>query len=987
MKNNTPPFIPLIIGSVLIILGTLFTACGRIDSISNTDWKNMFKSEMDLKKSNLAPYEPKIIQPPLIQFIVDEKDSLNVAYSKHVEKIADYTKLPFQKIELADWNFHPTINKSTRVLCFLETKNIKTSTIDTILQFVAKGGTLFFAQAITDVRFGYLAGIKTTGDLETDITSKGIHFTTPFLPNLNGKSIKTDLTHFGLTQNNFSSAVSVLATASDNPKLPIVIENKIGKGKIIYFNSTIYLDKEDRGFLFSFVLSGLEGIPYPIANTSTIFLDDFPAPLFDEKLEPIASEMNMHTADFVTKVWWPDIKFLSRKYNISLTAIPCFDYENTTSPPFDFTQWDSRKIKSDTSIEATSTWLMKDCLKNGNELGFHGYNHVSFEIKGWEKDYIPIALNAVQKKWVINDFGDLPHSYVPPSNVIDKMVVGQLRKGMPSLQFMCSLYSGEKVEGGDREFDFEPYDATLFDYPRLTAGFYMDEDKKFSQQSMYLYTGIWTHFIHPDDIYQINSASNKSKGNFDLRNYKNLGWRTTKGKKGGMFYEFDNYLKEITELFPKIRFLNANTAGNIVYNWRASSFKHTEIANNYTVERVNQENTNGQYWFLYASQANVPSIDQQLKNQKAIFSKTVFQKGFLYTILTPKGKLSIQNIAQREALSKGELVSEMSKLKKNYSNYLIAFKKNYNYINGYSLNDNKVKGGQEMVALKNKVLLDAVIDYPTWDKFSTQMSWTNKAGEVWKMLKDKCEKDPLPSNIMYAQELDKTIGYPDEVIQEYWLSKQIALFPKNTVLLNSYINAFNTSENFKKITKAYQNLIKVDTSNAAYLRYMEHLLAYEPKLALTTVENVDPNENLRPLAESITWLFADNNYFKKAYDWSEFTDKIDFKSKLYWLEVLKEYDTLETQYLIYTSQNPNDYQIRAEMSRIYYDMDRFKDSWVLANSLPISPEKDTLQIMLNADILNVDPSLQKDLLKHYPELFVPEIKSKIIKENHLKKDN
>lgn len=988
MKNNKPLFIPLIIGSVLIILGTLFTGCGRIDSISNVDWKDMFKSEMDSKHSDFAPYEKKLTQPPLIQFIVDEKDSLNVAYSKHVEKIADYTKLPFQKIELTDWNVNPTINKSTRVLCFLKTQNIKTSTIDTILKFVAKGGTLFFAEAITDIRFGYLAGIKTTGDLDTDITSKGIHFTTPFLPNLNGKSIKPKFAHFGLTQNNFSSSVNVLATASDNPKLPIVIENKIGKGKIIYFNSTIYLDKEDRGFLFSFILSGLEGIPYPIANTSTIFLDDFPSPLYDIKIEPIASEMNMNTADFETKVWWPDMKILARKYNISYTAIPCFDYENTTSPPFDFTQWDSRKIESGKTIESASTWLMNDCLKNGNELGFHGYNHVSLEAKGWEnKDYIPIAFNAVQKKWVINDFGDLPRSYVPPSNVIDKMGVGELRKGMPSLQFMCSLYSGEKVEGGDREFDFEPYDATLFDYPRLTAGFYMNEDKKFSQQSMYLYTGIWTHFIHPDDIYQINSVYNKSKGNFDLRNYKNLGWRTTKGKRDGLFYEFDNYLKEITQLFPKIRFLNANTAGNIVYNWRASAFKHTEIANNYTVERVNQEKSDGQYWFLYASQADVPSVDQQLKNQKATFSKTVFQKGFLYTIFTPKGKLSIQNIAQREVLSKQELIAETSKLKKKCSDYLIAFKKNNGYVNGDLVGDHPVSEKQEMEALKNKMLSDAVIDYPTWNKFAVYMSWIDKGDQVWKMLKDKCVQFPSPSNVMYAQELDKAIGYPDEATQEYWLSRQMDLFPKNPVLLNSYINAFNTSENFKKITKAYQNLIKIDTSNATYLRYVEHLLSYEPKLALAELDDVKPNENLKPLAESIAWLFADNNYFKKAYDWSELTTKIGFKSKLYWLEMLKDYDTLETEYLIYTSQNPDDYQARAEMSRIYYDMDRFKDSWILANTLPISPEKDTLQKMLNDDILNADPSLQKDLLEHYPEFFFLETKRKIIKEGHLKNGN
>ena len=69
----------------------------------------------------------------------------------------------------------------------METKQINSNTINTILDFVASGGTLFFSQAVTDIRFGYLAGIKATGDFDTDTKSKGIHFTTNFMPGLKGK--------------------------------------------------------------------------------------------------------------------------------------------------------------------------------------------------------------------------------------------------------------------------------------------------------------------------------------------------------------------------------------------------------------------------------------------------------------------------------------------------------------------------------------------------------------------------------------------------------------------------------------------------------------------------------------------------------------------------------------------------------------------------------------------------------------------------------
>ena len=72
----------------------------------------------------------------------------------------------------------------------------------------------------------------------------------------------------------------------------------------------------DRGLLFAGVLKGLEGIPYPIANTATIFLDDFPAPQYEILAEPIKSEMNFTTSDFVEKVWWPDMRDLAKEFKI-----------------------------------------------------------------------------------------------------------------------------------------------------------------------------------------------------------------------------------------------------------------------------------------------------------------------------------------------------------------------------------------------------------------------------------------------------------------------------------------------------------------------------------------------------------------------------------------------------------------------------------------------------------------------------------------------
>ena len=80
---------------------------------------------------------------------------------------------------------------------------------------------------------------------------------------------------------------------------------------MLLFNSIRSFDKPLRGLMFSIALVGLEGVPYPIANTTTIFLDDYPSPLYNTYKEPIRSSMNLTISEFVADVWWPDMKKLA----------------------------------------------------------------------------------------------------------------------------------------------------------------------------------------------------------------------------------------------------------------------------------------------------------------------------------------------------------------------------------------------------------------------------------------------------------------------------------------------------------------------------------------------------------------------------------------------------------------------------------------------------------------------------------------------------
>lgn len=965
-----------------ILFVFLITSCSSVDNFDKDNF-NFFRNKNTTETVVLRRYsEPNLNQPPLIQFVVDKANVESVSYNKHLKKVCDYTKLPYQSVDLKTWNASSEISPSARVICILETTKLSPNSIDNLIEFVASGGTLFLLSATEDKRIGFLLGFNTNAEFITDINSTGFLFNTPILPNQKNKKFNEDVTHYGFSRQNFNNNINVLATAVNNHDYPLILENHIGKGKVLLYNTVMQYNKMDRGLLFSGILKGLEGIPYPIANTATIFLDDFPAPLYDIKSEPIKSEMNLTSTDFVKKVWWPDMIKLAQKHKLKYAAMIAFDYKNKVYPPFLFDQWDFHKTKSDGKVEILSDWFVNDVKKNGHELAFHGYNHVSFKKELWKNPYyVGTSLKAVQKKWDVSNFGPMPIVYVPPSNIIDFQGLNLLKKGMPSLQYMCSIYLGETGEGGNREFDFDPFNKELFNYPRITDGFYLSGSMEYSCENLYLYTGIWTHFVHPDDIFQIASPFNKSGGDYDLRNEKGLGWYKTKGKKIGLYSEFNDYLNRMSTNYPQIRYVNASEGGKIVNDWRASSFSHQSENGTYTVQEINPEQSlsDNQYWFLYGSHKNVSKIDAQLRKEKALFSKTPFLEGFLYSVYTTQSKLSLPDLNFKTPEAKNEIVKiaksvhEASKIYiENVKKFILLDQKEW-------VDDSDEKFIIELDSLKRKMLSETKIDTATWNKYAKYMTWEDKGMDVWKMLEEHCIKNPLPQNVMYSKQLDRIIGYPDDLVREKWLSAQMLVTPNDIDLLNSYIAYFYTPENQEKIKTALLNLLKVDTGIETYKQYIQFLMTHEPDAARKELDKIEPSEKYKSIVTDIVWLYADNENYKKASEWADYADDISFSSKMYWKVGKKAFGPLESEYEKHIAQNPNDNAAKAIMVTVYHEQGRFKKAWILTFSLPDGSEKEQLKKMLNADVVYLDTELQQDLLNNYSELFYPDVKNNLIK--------
>lgn len=972
----------------VLCLSSSMISCEGIEDWSELQKIDLFNSKggQDSGVAFKKYKAPGLSAQPVIQSIYDPTVKYSRLYNAEIRKACDYTKLPFYCIPVDSWNASPKIAATTRVIMVYDTKKLSDASIPKLLDFVSAGGTLYIPFADEDRRMAYLLGFKPEAEYATDTKSSGFYFNLPMLPGMKDRTYASKMKLFGFTGQNFSSKIKVLATASNNPKYPLVIENSVGKGRVLFFNTSGDLGKIDRGLLFAGVLRGLEGIPYPIANTATIFLDDFPAPQYDIKAEPVKSEMDMTTADFVSRVWWPDMRDLAKEYKIPYAAMLTFDYRNKIVPPFTLDQWNSRKIKTKDKSEPLPDWMVNDVKKNGHELAFHGYNHVSLTKHLWRNPkFIPTAMNTVKKKWEISDYGKFPATYVPPSNEIDAMGVKMLKDAMPSIKYMCSLFLGQRDEGGDREFDYDPYDQRMFDYPRISSGFYFNDTERYAIHSMYLFTGIWTHFVHPDDIYQIPATADKRSGGYSLRNDMNYGWRKSKNSDKAMFPEFKIFMKQLTSYYPQMRFVNGEQGGDIVVNWRASRFSHESEKGLYTVKQINSDNQDKEYWFLFVSYENSEKIESSLRSQSVLYSKTPLMDGWLISVYSNKPRLTLPDLFYKKPKDRAKLAAIINAIRADFAQYKIDVKKFTSGAIYAELAEKKLK--QEMTALKNKIMSTPEIDPAQWNKYANYLSWDDKGLEIWKLYEEHIAKYPSKNNILYSKELDRLIGYKSDADKERWMSEQMKVSPEDKALIKSYIVNFDEEVYREKIKNARKALYKLDPTPQNYKDYIGHLLQFYPDEAYAELLGKKAIADWGDLATQITWLFADNGNFEKAIEWSDYSTEIDFVQKMNWYIESGRSKEIEPLYKDYIAKHPEDEIASILMANIYHEQGRFKDSWVLANSLHDSYEKEELRKMLNRDVLFEKVDLQQDLIAHHTALFYPEVLKKLTKEIRLAHGN
>ena len=291
------------------------------------------------------------------------------------------------------------------------------------------------------------------------------------------------------------SSATVYAHTSTG--LPLVWTRDYGLGRFVVCNFS-YIDKSYRG-IYSSAYSLLEDVcVYPVINSSTFYLDDFPSPTPWGDGTYIKKDYGISIGQFYKNVWWPKVKELGEKHSIPYTGVIIETYEAETGEDIQ---------RNKTTLE--HIYYGKELTNAGGELGFHGYNHqplcgpeyvyendIGYRV--WETD--DAMFNSLYE---LKEFAErlFPTSnmtvYVPPSDILSPEGRQMIGEEFKSIRVIASVY-GLGPDAYSQEFEVS--EDGVIEAPRIVSSCIIDDYMQAEAFAELNFHFVNAHFMHPDDL-------------------------------------------------------------------------------------------------------------------------------------------------------------------------------------------------------------------------------------------------------------------------------------------------------------------------------------------------------------------------------------------------------------------------------------------------------------------------------------------------------
>jgi len=358
----------------------------------------------------------------------------------------------------------------------------------------------------------------------------------------------------------------ILLTSSDNDVLSWKIE--IGSGQLIYYPIDL-LEKRLRGLFIQTVFSQLPISIQPVINSYSIYLDDFPLPAYNRKIDALTREFGDITDNnFYYNIWWPMMKELAKKFGIKYTTAFVANYNASVTWPFSFQEY----INTPEQKKA-----LQELLDGEYEIGVHGYNHIPLTKSNWKEDELAGVLRTF-KIFLRNVLNEqyVPYTYVAPNNIIDEFGAKELLKVFPDITSIGTTYKAT-----DTISEFSVIGDKTVVIPRTTSGYYPVQTIISDSVLSIMTLGTFQYFVHPDDVFSTD------------RNPENKTWKE-------MYESIQSFISTIQMYYPFLNNHFSSESAEIIYEFLTKK-PHISLTDKEMIVSLPLECDFPRYYYLRAN--------------------------------------------------------------------------------------------------------------------------------------------------------------------------------------------------------------------------------------------------------------------------------------------------------------------------------------------------------------------------------------------------
>lgn len=439
-------------------------------------------------------------------------DEWSVKYEKNLGIVLEHMRIVGETLELSRTET-VTYQDYDMVILASSDWNEMQEPMGRLFDYVEKGGSLFVGILPKESEGQFKSIYRRLGIIDYGEYMEYDNFTfeEELIPGIRNMEFSgEEFTDVGMAVTLEESTEVYASAKMEQQTIPVIWSYPCREGQIVFFNGTAISGDFWRGIAAGCVNALSETGFYPVINALCLFIDDFPSPQYESTSDVIKKDYNRSVKEFYRDIWWPDMQKVAEKYGDIYTGLFISTYNDIVDP--------EKFSYEESSMEK---YYGASLLKNGNEMGAHGYNHQSLTLKGGTPEsmgYTPwrnmLDMEAsIEKLQEIADSmfpGISFRTYVPPSNYLSAEGRTAVKRAIPGLKTISGIYTDEGEEGDVYVQDYVMAEDGIAEFPRVTSGMIQTDFGRLSMVSAMGLYGVFSHFIHPDDIFDEERGAGQS---------------------------------------------------------------------------------------------------------------------------------------------------------------------------------------------------------------------------------------------------------------------------------------------------------------------------------------------------------------------------------------------------------------------------------------------------------------------------------------------